>query len=364
MQDYFKNTSKVLSKQTLGCALMLSMLFAMPVAQANKKPKTVAVDIAKVTLQQVAPSTWLSGDLISLADARIATEVEGHLLDIAQVGDKIRKGEVLATINDTLLSLRLRDDQTNVKRLQAQLNYLSRQISRTEKLAKKNSTSQAELERLQMERDMNLQNLAAAEIQVERTRYLVEQSRIVAPFDGVVVDRLAQRGEYLSQGQDVVRFVNVDEKEITIRAPIHTHNNLAIGATVQLQSANSTTISLPKLGKIDRVIPVGNARSRMLEVRIKPESADWIIGEAVKVQLPSGAAEQLLTVPRDALVLRQKQIYVFTVDGEGKAKRVSVDLGASTGGYVAVKGTLQDGDSVIVRGAERVRPGQQVRTVL
>lgn len=368
MRGILKYIPKILGKQTLISALILSVMVPTTSIFANErasnKPKGVAVDVAKAKLQDVSPATWLPGDLISLADSRIATEVAGHLLSIAEVGQRVKKGDVLATLNDRLLLLRLRDNQATVDRLKPRSSYLSRQISREKRIAEQQGSSQSELDRLEMEWDMSRQELVAAEIQVERTRYLVEQSRIIAPFDGVVVERFAQLGEYLSQGQDLLRFVNVDEKEITLHAPIHLYDNLTLGAPVLLQSAQAQVMSLPKLGIIDRVIPVGNIRSRMLEIRVKPDSSDWVIGQAVKVQLPSGAAEKLLTVPRDALVLRQNQIFVYTVNSEGKATKVPVSLGASTGDYVVVEGNIRDGDTVIIRGAERVRPGQQVRPIL
>ncbi|NOU51266.1 efflux RND transporter periplasmic adaptor subunit [Pseudoalteromonas sp. JBTF-M23] len=359
-----KNTFKILSKKTLFSSLVLSVMVSVTSATASEQPKGAAVDVATVKLQDVSPATWLSGDLISRADSRIATEVSGHLLNIAEVGQRVKKGEVLATLNDKLLLLRLRDNQTVVERLKTELNYLSRQISREKKLAEQESTSQSELDRLEMERDISRQELEAAKIQVERTRYLVEQSSIIAPFDGVVVERMANLGEYLSEGQLVLRFVNVDQQEITLYAPIHLYSNLSVGARVQLLSAQAQTMSLPKSGVVNRVIPVGNIRSRMLEIRVKPDSADWVIGEAVKVQLPSGVAEKRLTVPRDALVLRQNKIFVYTVDSQGKAHQVPVSLGASAGDYIAVDGNIREGDTVIVRGAERMRAGQHVRPLL
>ena len=363
MSDFFIYTPEILGKQTLISALILSLMLSATSVFANERPKGVAVNVAKAKLQDVSPATWLPGDIISLVDSRIATEVEGYLVSIAEVGQRLKKGEVLATLNDRLLRFQLRDNQSTIDRLTIRFNYLSRQLSREEKLAELQSTSEFELDRLNMERDVSRQELAAAEIQVERTRYLLEQSRIIAPFDGVVVERLAQRGEYFSEGQAILRFVNVDEKEIRLHAPIHLYNNLTLGARVQLQSAQGQAMSLPKSGIIDRVIPVGNIRSHMLEIRVKPDSPDWVIGEALKVQLPSGAAEKRLTVPRDALVLRKDQIFVYTVDSQGKAVRVPVSLGTSTGDDIVVEGNISDGDTVIVRGAERVRPGQQVLAV-
>ena len=80
----------------------------------------------------------------------------------------------------------------------------------------------------------------------------------------------------------------------------------------------------------------------------------------MRVSLPTAKAETMLTVPRDALVLRRDGAFVFRVDAENKAQRIAVTLGVASGDLVAVSGELNAGDQVVTRGGERLRPGSVV----
>ena len=108
------------------------------------------------------------------------------------------------------------------------------------------------------------------------------------------------------------------------------------------------------------LIAVGDTRSHMMEVRVLPEEGNWFIGEAVTVALPTSTSQLLTSVSRDALVLRDQNNYIFIVGEDDMAKRVVVDLGSGLGDRIAVYGQLKAGDEVIIRGAERLRDGQQV----
>ena len=70
--------------------------------------------------------------------------------------------------------------------------------------------------------------------------------------------------------------------------------------------------------------------------------------------------ESTLAVPRDALVLRRDSTTVYRISADNTAERIAVETGISSGGWVAVSGDLREGDKVIIRGAERLRPGQPV----
>ena len=110
------------------------------------------------------------------------------------------------------------------------------------------------------------------------------------------------------------------------------------------------------------IIPVADELSRSLEIRIPVDSKRLLVGAAVQVAVPNAAVAQVLAVPRDALVIRREQTYVFRLVA-GVAEQVVVSLGSAQDGHIAVSGELASGDRVVVRGAERLRDGQQV-TVL
>jgi hypothetical protein len=86
-----------------------------------------------------------------------------------------------------------------------------------------------------------------------------------------------------------------------------------------------------------------------------------LAGTAVTVSLPKQQPKQALLVPRDALMLRENETYVLTIDDEQKAHKVSVLIGQGVDSWVSVTGALSVDDSVVIRGGERLQQGAKVR---
>lgn len=326
-------------------------------AQPPQQP-AAAVEVAPVQLRDIAPTIWVPGSVISRQDSRLAAEVTGNLQSVAEVGDNIGKGQIIARVNDTLLQLQLRNDEAEIARLQSNLTYLQRQHQRSEQLAQTNNASRAELERLTMEAEMTKQQLTAAQVNRERTLYHLDKTKITAPFAGIVVERYRQPGEHLRQGDDVVRLTNTVNLEIKVQAPLSVSRYVSSANKVAIKGQTQTVVS-----QVRSLIPVGDERSRLLELRIEAQANQWLIGEAVKVELPNGVSQASLTVPRDALVLREREVFVFKIDADNKAQRIAVITGDGFGNLIAVSGNLQIDDQVIVRGAERLQTGQLVNVI-
>jgi len=111
------------------------------------------------------------------------------------------------------------------------------------------------------------------------------------------------------------------------------------------------------------IVPVSDKLSRTVEVRLSLAAAAAFVGDAARVLVPSAEPRMVLAVPRDALVLREDNTYLFKLNRENKAERIAIETGAEDGGFVEVRGTLKEGERVIIRGAEHLEPGQKVRLV-
>ena len=108
------------------------------------------------------------------------------------------------------------------------------------------------------------------------------------------------------------------------------------------------------------MIPVGDERSRMFEVRIAASDPGWVIGSPVRIALPGSHERELVAVPRDALVLRGTEMFVLRVKGDNTVEKINVNTGIGLGELVEVIGDINKGDRVVTRGAERLTPGQEV----
>lgn len=337
----------------LAAALALGCLPAPAVAQPGSQAAPVYVEAAR--RDTFSASQWISGTVISRNDSRIGAETDGRLTWVADVGTRITFGEPIATIDDTDLRLSLRDSEAQLESLKAQRRYQTANLERLQRLANSNNASVNDIDQAQSTLDMTDQAIRRAEVAIDQTRRRIEQTRVVAPFAGVVVERLVQVGEFVGRGDQVARLVDTENREIRARAPLNIAPYLREGLEVSVEHQNRESLS-----PVSRIIPVGDERSRMFEVRIAAEDPSWVVGSPVRVALPNGDPRELLAIPRDALVLRGTEVFVLRVNQENTVEKVSVDTGIGLGNLIEVIGDLSDGDRVVTRGAERLQPGQAV----
>ena len=99
----------------------------------------------------------------------------------------------------------------------------------------------------------------------------------------------------------------------------------------------------------------------MFEVRLNIDPDVWTVGESVRLSMPTAVAKEVLTVPRDALVLRREGTFVYRIDDELKAEQVNVITGLGAGKLIEVIGNIKPGDRIVVRGAERLNTGAMVQ---
>ena len=338
-------------------ALALSLLAGSAVSAAQEASPAVPVVVTTARSEKVGASLMATGTVVSRNDARISGEVSGTLAWIAEPGANVKRGDVIARLDGERLTLALRDNEAAVKRLDAQLHLLSTQRARLQTLG--NVVSQSQLDEALSRERMAEQDLEQARVARDRARLDLNRATVRAPFDGIVAERLNQSGEFINGGTPLLRLVNDRDLEIVARAPLTTADAVDPGAIAQLVDGDHKGT-----GKVRAVIPVGDERSRMVELRIALTDRSWRVGAPVRVEIAPRALRAVVTVPRDAVILRQGTSYVMRVKADNTAERVAVNIGPGFANQVQIDGLLQAGDRVVVRGAERLQPGQSVKIQL
>jgi RND family efflux transporter MFP subunit len=326
------------------------------VAQAADAPPPVPVVVTTARSEKVGASLSATGTVVSRNDARISGEVPGTLAWIAEPGTVVKRGDTLARIDTERLQLTLRDNEAALRRLDAQLALLTTQRTRLQTLG--NVVSQSQFDEAQSRERMAEQDVEQARVARDRARLDLNRAAVRAPFAGIVAERLQQSGEYVAGGAPLLRLVNDHELEVVARAPLGTADSVVAGSEASLVDGDRRTS-----GKVRAVIPVGDDRSRMVELRIALTSP-WRVGTPVRVEIAPNNVRPVVTVPRDAVILRQGASYVMRVRPDNTAERVAVNLGPGRENHVQIDGSLQAGDRVIIRGAERLEPGQTVKVQL
>jgi RND family efflux transporter MFP subunit len=332
-------------------------LASLSASAADSPPVPVVVTTARA--ENFAVSIAATGTVVSRNDARISSEVGGTLAWIAEPGTVVRRGEPIARLDAARLSLELRDNQAALKRLDAQLALLSTQRARFENLAGQSVVSRSQLEEAMSREQMAQQDVEQARVARDRARLDLDRATVRAPFAGIVAERVQQSGEFVASGAPLLRLVNDRELEVVARAPLVSADSVAAGAKVRLVDGDRKTA-----GTVRAVIPVGDERSRMVELRIALADRSLRVGAPVRVEIAPQNPRAVVTVPRDAVILRQGASYVMRVRSDNTAERVAVNLGPGRDNQVQIDGTLRAGDRVIIRGGERLEPGQAVKVQL
>jgi RND family efflux transporter MFP subunit len=254
--------------------------------------------------------------------------------------------------------LRLADLRAQVARARAQHEVASSQLERFNRLAATQALSASQLDDAKAQREVSSDDVARADAQLRQAQYEIDQSVIRAPFPGIVSERFIQRGEFVQIGAATVRLVNTADVEARATAALELAANVHPGQAVTVRDHG-----LEKSGTVRTVVPVGDDRSRQFEVRVALASPEWLVGTPVEVSLPATAARTAVTVPRDALVIRQNHSYVLRVTRANTVEQLDVTPGVGMADAVEVSGPLAAGDRLVVRGAERLAAGQAVKVI-
>ena len=351
---------KKLYKSLLLSLLVLALAQKTVLAQGFP-PASVNVASAKMT--DLAPVIWVSGTVVSQNDSRISAEISGRLTSLSAIGTRVAQGDIIAQIDDKQLKIQLREEQANVLNSKAHLRFLEAEVVRKTQLVKQKLSPATELDRTISERDIAKGDVIVAEAGLDKTAQDLAYTQLKAPFSGIITQRIANLGEYVNDDSAIIRLVEIANSEASIFVPIVVYQFLKAAKQLSVKSPLGSGYAT-----IKTIIPVANARSHLMEVRLDMSTLGWPIGLNFKAQIANGSSEMLLVVPRDALVLRRDGASVFRVNKNGqgaKAERIAIVIGVGMGEFVAVTSTdsskdIQAGDLIIIRGAERLQDGQSV----
>lgn len=198
-------------------------------------------------------ATELIGQVIAQNPVNVVSEVKGVVEQTTwQVGDKLIKGERLATIKVQDFELAVRKQQANVALITADLQ-LKRSIHiRYQKLSIKNSLSQHELEIAKANLDAAKANLELANVDLKKARLDLKNTHITANIDGYIVSRAIDNGTWVNQGELLYQLINIDRVNIRLLASEFDLKDLAIGQTIQVWSEanpeNKIIASINRIG--------------------------------------------------------------------------------------------------------------------
>jgi RND family efflux transporter MFP subunit len=338
-----------------GLAWVCALLLPLTVLAQDGGFPPAAVVVEKVRRTEIAPTISIPGTVLSRFDSRLASEVEGRVIWFADVGTVVAEGDPLVKLESTTLEIQREEYRGLVERERARLTFLEPEVIRLETLRAQNNAAESLLNQTQSDLEVARGDLDVANARLRQVEDQIDKTTIPAPFDGIVSERLVNLGEMISRLDVVVRLVSPETIEITSRAPLNAVAFLEPESEVAIYNEYRRGT-----GTVRTIVPFGDPQSHMFELRVDVPAGSWIVGESVRLDVPTAQPKQALAVPRDALILRREGTFVFRVNAEQVAERVPVTTGAGDGPLIEVEGDLAPDDLVIIRGGERLFEGQTV----
>lgn len=395
-------------------------LLASTIVQADD----AVVRVSPVIERTVNSGEIFVGSVLPSKTSVVGAPVEGNVIEVGvELGDTVEKGQVLARLNADLLTIELEAQKAELVALKQDLAELEAG-SRPEEIAaaearmlgaKANWDLNVErLKRVEIlfsrsnssaeERDTALYTTRQAEqayyegkaayelakagprpesvvrararvqVQQEMIRRLqsdIEKHTITAPFDGFVVARDFEVGQWIAQGAPVATVAAMETLEVEVNVLEEYYAQLQKGSPADVRLGNS---NVALKGTVTKIVPSSNVRSRTFPVRVEvvnPMQGGQMLlhaGMFAKVRLAVGRGENMILVPKDSLVFGQGTPSVYVVDSktaqpdQGTVHRVAVAIGDAEGHMVRITNDhIRPGQSVVVQGNERLRPEQSVR---
>lgn len=387
-------------------------------------PQFAPVVVSPIVQREVASGKTFVGTILPVKKAIIGTAVDGRVIELLfEEGDRVQAGQPLARLLTDTINLELkaaeaeleyREQQLaelvngtrpeDIERAQAKmlgakarLTYFRSRRKRAEKLYQAGSAvseenrDEAVSAAIAAEEDFHEAKVAhdlavagAREEQIAQARAQVriqhavvdkltdqiKKHTIISRFDGYVTIKQTELGQWVTKGDPVVEVVALDTVAVVAYVPEVQIPHVRVGTDVRVEIP-----ALPDrvfTGRVALIIPDADARARTFPVKVRVDNPPQDNGPLLKagmyarVTLSTGPTQNALLVPKDALVLGGPQPIVFVVDiqpsggNHGKVRAVPVDLGVTSGRLIQVTGVLSKGQKVVVRGNERLRPGQGV----
>lgn len=349
----------------------------LPASAQQKKaeqdrPTAVGVDaVIEESAHQTVP---IIGRLVAQNAGVVSALVRGVVTEMrVNVGDRVTRGDVLAVLSPDavkwsreLRAAEVKSAEADLTTARAQATLRRQELQRLENLRKSSAFSPARFEDAQQElaKAEGSAARAGSELLVAKANLNLADidlanAHVKAPYAGVVTATHTAVGTYLNVGQPVATLIDDLSMEIEADVPADRAPGLAPDTMVTFTIGDATE----RFAVVRAQVPEENPLTRTRKVRFSPAEGALGTGAAanqsVSIAIPAGPMRQVVTVAKDAVLNKGGRNTVFIVE-DNKANIRPVELGEAVGGRFIVHSGLKPGDLVVVRGNERLRPGQDV----
>ncbi|WP_160309914.1 efflux RND transporter periplasmic adaptor subunit [Chromobacterium subtsugae] len=323
-----------------------------PVSQQDAARPALVVTVASSASQ----TGGYIAEVRAVSRAELAFAVSGRVSSLqANVGDAVRAGQLLATLDNTTLRAQQLAADSEQQAASAKLQEVRQRLARTEAARQAQAISAGELDALRAELQTATTSLITAKAQQQQANWALQQASLRAPVDGVIGGRALALGQAVSPGSPAFTIEGAG-RELALWLPAGIELSVGQSLSVLYEGQRHT-------GKVLRIAAALGAGGQRQVFISAPSDAQP--GDTWQVQIPSQSSSGAV-IPLRALLpsTDARHGYVLRLAGDGKTvEKVAVQLGVPHDDSVSVASGLKAGDRIIVAGGAAIAPGSRITPV-
>ena len=358
---------------TFMCLFFTSPLHAQSKFK-DKGKRASLVEIEKVKVVKVSEKTNAIGRLVALDPIIVSSKINQEILKVHfKIGDNVKKNDLLFTLaskdiirNIKQITAELKLEEKTLSLLKEQLSLRDSKAKNAKNLKERKIITQDNLDNVNISLLQNKQQIAQREYNIIKLKISLDENKenltfakILSPVDGNIISIQAQTGALISKGKILASILanGLNEIETDLRSELA--SKIIIGSEVNIINDKTNY-----KGKVRGIVNSENIRTGTRKVRITlneslPKSLS-ASGTRFSLEISIGKSLPRLLIPKDALISRGNKQIVYCFE-KGLAKQKLVKIGISVGNKIEILGGLEEGQLVVVKGNENLRPNQSIK---
>ncbi|MBD3892494.1 efflux RND transporter periplasmic adaptor subunit [Hydrogenophaga sp.] len=348
--------------------LLLWLIVQRPSAQVQVSADAPAQVPVALTVTVARPHSVLlpirlqaNGNISAWQEASVGAEVGGLQLTAvkANVGDVVQKGQVLATLASETLRAEVLQHRARLLQAQAQYENAQADAARARSIQDSGALSDSQEAQFFLQEKLAHAQRELAQAALSTAELRLTQTQVRAPDGGVIAARSASVGAVVGSGQELFRLLRQSRMEWRAELTAAEMARIRLGQQVLLTLPTGLEIS----GSVRAIAPAADPQTRNILVFVDlPRHAQLKAGTFARGWFEIGQS-QALTVPSEAVVLRDGHSHVFVLDAQNQVSQRKVQTGRRVGEQIELLAGLQPDETVAVRGAGFLNPSDRVRVV-
>lgn len=352
------------------CLLITSCQDKKP--EPPKTPPPVKVTVEPVKLAAAAYYDEYPATINALNQVDLRPQVSGFITGVFfKDGDRVRKGQLLYSVDDQLYAANYQQAVANLQVQQANLNKAQKDANRYHELDKNDAVAKQLVDNADAALEVTRKQADAARANIQAVQTNVKYTKVYAPFDGVIGISAVKVGTAVSAGQTVLNTVssdkelavdfNIDQKEIYRFTSLMNGKTSPGDSTFTLAFSNDVYPFPGKLNLLDRAVnpQTGTIKARLIFPNVKNL---LIAGMNGTVRVKSNAGTTSILIPYKAVTEQLGEFFVYVAGDSNKVSQRKVLPGKQIGTDVIIQTGLKEGEKVVVEGVQNLREGTVITT--